>query len=98
VIIVRLPRKDINDIIIYLQKTYCLYFVEFRQTQSGKKVLILCNPNNKEWWIEIFINLFSIEILVECTGKIDRDSIIRDLEDKKYLGSGEKYEGKWLRL
>lgn len=95
----KLSKRYLNDLVIYLQKTYCLYFVEFRQTPDGRQVMILCNPNNEDWWIEIIIvNLFSFEILVVCTGNEDKDKIKWDIKDKKFKGYGKKYQGKWLRL
>lgn len=31
----RVKRKHLNDLVIYLQKTYGLYFVEFRRAPNG---------------------------------------------------------------
>lgn len=92
-------RKYLNDILTYFQKTYNLYFVEFREAPNGKKAIILCNPNNKKWWIHIGLkNQFKIEITITCTGNIKKETIINDLKNKKYIGYGKKYIGKWLPL
>lgn len=96
---VKVKRKHLGDLIIYLQKNYGLYFVEFRQAPNGKNAIVLCNPKNKDWWIHIFlINRFSADVNLACTGDYDPHYIQRKIEKKEYLGTGQKFVGKWLNL
>lgn len=97
----KVKRKYLNDLIVYLQKTYGLYFVEFRKALNGRKIILLCHPNNKQWWIEIIIlNIFEVYLIVACAGEDNcmRDTIRNDIFNKRYIGYGDKYIGKWLNL
>lgn len=96
---INIRKKYANDLVIHLQKSYGLYFVEFREAPNGKKEIILCNPNNKDWWIAILLERFLIaNVFVVNTGDIDTKKIEQEIYDRKYIGTGKKYNGKWLRL
>lgn len=97
----KVRRKYLNDLLIYFQKKYGLYFVEFRQAPNGKHAIVLCHPNNKHWWIHIIMNnIFTIYVTIACTGRDDsyKEEIKRDIYEGKYKNFGEKYIGKWLNL
>lgn len=97
----KVKRRYLNDLVIYLQKTYGLYFVEFRKALNGRKVMVLCHPNNKHWWINITIlNLFKVSVIVACAGENDcmKETIRNDIFNKQYIGYGNKFIGKWLKL
>lgn len=90
-----------NDVIIYFQKTYGLYFVEFRKAPNGKECLVLCHPQNKDWWINIIkLNFMYIHVIVEYFGndKNIKTQIKQDLINEKYKNYGKKFIGKWLKL
>lgn len=97
----RVKRKHLNDLVIYLQKTYGLYFVEFRRAPNGRRAIVLCHPNNKHWWINITIlNIFEVFITIGCAGKDNcmKELIMNDIYNHKYVGYETKLVGKWLRL
>lgn len=83
---------------IYLQKTYGLYFVEFRKVPNGKKEIVLCNPKNKNWWIAIILKILIAKVFVVNTGNIETKKIEKEIYNGKYKGAGKQYSGKWLRL
>lgn len=99
---ITIRKRHVHDLIIYLQKEYGLYFVEFRETLNGKKCICICNtnggPKRKEWWIEILHNKFNVSVFVACTGNIDKKQVELEITNKKYLNAGKKYKGKWLPL
>lgn len=94
----KVKRKHLNDLLVYFQKTYGLYSVEFRKTSKGKKSIILYHPNNKQWWISITIlNIFEVSVVVSCTGEnnCNKETIINDIFNKRYIGYGDKFKYKW---
>ena len=96
---INIRRKYANDLVIYLQKTYKLYFVEFREAPNGKKEIVLCNSKNKDWWIAIILERFLVaSVFVVNTGDIETKKIEQEIYDEKYKGSGKRHNGKWLRL
>lgn len=97
----KVKRKHLNDLVVYLQKTYGLYFVEFRKAPNRRKTIVLCHPKNKLWWIDITIlNIFEVYVIVACAGEKDcmKATISNDIFNKRYIGYGDKFIGKWLRL
>lgn len=95
----KVKRKHLGDLIIYLQKNYGLYFVEFRRAPNGKDAIVLCNPNNKDWWVHIFLtNRFVVDVNPACTGDVPKSQIRQQIRNKEYIGAGDKFVGKWLKL
>lgn len=96
---VEIKKKDVNDLVIYLQKTYGLYFVEFREAPNKRKEIVMCNPNNKKWWIAILLHEFNkASVFPALTDDIPQYKIEDDIRHRRYKGYGKKYDGKWLRL
>ena len=98
--IIKIKKRYFNDVLVFLQKKYKLYFVEFRQGPNGRKNIVLCRPNSKDWWICIFINTFSIEVLVVNAGQHDihKTKVIHQLNSGEYKGYSRNYVNKWKKL
>lgn len=100
-LIKEIRKKYLNDLLVYLQKTYGLYFIEFRKAPNGRDAIVLCHPNNKHWWINILIlNHFKIDVTVACAGENDetKEEVVQNIRNGKYKGCARKHIGKWLRL
>lgn len=96
-----IKRKYINDLLVYLQKNYGLYFVEFRFTQGEKQEIILCNPNNKDWWISIILSSYFrvfVTIAMASKNNVLKSTIKENLRNGLYKNYCKKYKVTWLSL
>ena len=54
---IKIPKKYLHDFIVYLQKTYDLYYVEFRESPNGAKDIVVANSlYSSTIWVNILAN------------------------------------------
>ena len=109
---VTIKRHEVQDLVVYLQKKYKLYFVEFRRAPNGKDAMVLCHHTNKDWWIEILYDLSGpfpfrsfnrfgkVHVFVANTQKsvIKESDLVTDIRNRKFKGYAKKNVFKWLKL
>ena len=96
---IEIKTRHVNDLVICPQKTYKLYFVEFRETVGGRENIVLCHHQNKDYWISIIVGTFRSSVFVNIRNNKDKEKqILEEIRTKKYIGSGKKHQYKWLQL
>lgn len=100
---IKVRKKNINDVLVFLQKEFGLYFVEFRQSQKGNPCIVLTksldnSDKSDYWWIHITINKFSADVLVVVTGNIEKKVVEKALVNQIYMGYGKSNLFSWLPL
>lgn len=99
---VTVRKKEILDLIVYLQKECHLYFVEFRVTPNNKKALIICNHKNRDWHISIvyepWYSRYAIVYINKVPEEFGRGPLIRSILKGAYKGYAQKYKYKYLHL
>lgn len=100
---VTIKRRDVHDLVIYLQKIYGLYFIEFREAPNGRKEMVLTKhgedgSNDKDFWVSIIYHGLTASVIIATFGEYSVKDIENNIKSRKYLKCGKKYQYQWLEL
>lgn len=93
----KIRKRYVNDLLIYFQKNYDLYCVEFRETIGGCTEIVLIGTDENRWWISIIVHMFTASVFIAIAGKDNcyNECVSNDILKGRYIGYGKKYCGNY---
>lgn len=97
-----IPKKYVHDFIIYLQKEYNIYNVEFREVSGNRRSIVIANSlRSATLWIcirEHSLFKASVHIVSEPSFRDCQRKIEKAINDGIYKNYGSKFTGEWLPM